>query len=55
MEFACSAGMPVEGLSQREEASWFGIAREAVQKVLRHSGLPGYRRRGWVKLPTVYF
>ena len=32
-------------LSQREAASRFGIARETVRKMLRHSEPPGYRRR----------
>ena len=35
----------VDGLSQREAASRFGIARETVRKMLRHSEPPGYRRR----------
>ena len=35
----------VDGLSQREAASRFGIARETVKKMLRHSEPPGYRRR----------
>jgi len=34
----------VDGLSQREAASRFGIARETVKKMLRHSEPPGYRR-----------
>ena len=34
----------VEGLSQREAASRFGIARVTVKKMLRHSEPPGYRR-----------
>ncbi len=33
------------GMSQREAASRFGIARETVKKMLRHSEPPGYRRR----------
>ena len=33
----------VDGLSQREAASRFGIARETVRKMLRHSEPPGYR------------
>ena len=32
----------VDGLSQREAASRFGIARETVRKMLRHSEPPGY-------------
>ena len=35
----------VDGLSQREAASRFGIARGTVRKMLRHSEPPGYRRR----------
>ena len=35
----------VDGLSQREAARRFGIARETVRKMLRHSEPPGYRRR----------
>ena len=34
----------VEGLSQREAASRFGVARETVKKILRYSEPPGYRR-----------
>jgi len=33
----------VDGLSQREAASRFGIARETVKKMLRHSEAPGCR------------
>ena len=43
----------VEGLSQREAASRFGIARETVRKMLRHSEPPGYRRRVRVKRPKL--
>ena len=31
----------VEGLSQREAASRFGVARETVKKILRYSEPPG--------------
>ena len=41
VRLACHGG----GLSQREAASRFGIARETVKKMLRHSEPPGYRRR----------
>ena len=34
----------VDGLSQREAASRFGIARETVKKILRYTEPPGYRR-----------
>ena len=43
----------VDGLSQREAASRFGIARETVKKVLRHSEPPGYRRRERAKRPKL--
>jgi transposase len=35
----------VEGISERDVASRFGIARETVRKMLRHAEPPGYRRR----------
>jgi len=35
----------VDGLSEREAASRYGIARETVRKMLRHAEPPGYRRR----------
>ena len=34
----------VEGLSEREAARRFGIARETVRKMLRYRIPPGYRR-----------
>jgi transposase len=43
----------VEGLSQREAANRFGIARETVKKMLRHSEPPGYRRRQPPKRPKL--
>ncbi len=43
----------VEGLSQREAASRFGLARETVKKMLRHSEPPGYRRRHPPKRPKL--
>ena len=43
----------VEGLSQREAASRFGIARETVRKMLRHSEPPGYRRWERAKRPKL--
>ena len=43
----------VDGLSQREAASRFGIARETVRKMLRHSAPPGYRRRQPPKRPKL--
>ena len=43
----------VDGLSQREAASRFGIVRETVRKMLRHSEPPGYRRRQPPKRPKL--
>jgi len=43
----------VDGQSQREAASRFGIARETVRKMLRHSEPPGYRRRERAKRPKL--
>ena len=43
----------VDGLNQREAASRFGIARETVRKMLRHSEPPGYRRRQPPKRPKL--
>ena len=43
----------VDGLSQREAASRFGLARETVKKMLRHSEPPGYRRRRPPKRPKL--
>ena len=43
----------VDGLSQREAASRFGIARETVKKMLRHSEPPGYRRSQPIKRPKL--
>ena len=43
----------VDGLSQREAASRFGLARETVKKMLRHSEPPGYRRRQPPKRPKL--
>ena len=43
----------VDGLSQREAASRFGIARATVRKMLRHSEPPGYRRRQPPKRPKL--
>ena len=43
----------VDGRSQREAASRFGIARETVRKMLRHSEPPGYRRRQPPKRPKL--
>ena len=35
----------VEGLSEREAAKRFGLARGTVRKMLRYATPPGYRRR----------
>ena len=43
----------VDGLSQREAASRFGLARATVRKMLRHSAPPGYRRRQPPKRPKL--
>ncbi len=43
----------VEGLSQREAARRFGLARETVKKMLGHSEPPGYRRRQPPKRPKL--
>ncbi len=43
----------VDGLSQRDAAGRFGIARETVKKMLRHSEPPGYRRQRPPKRPKL--
>ena len=43
----------VDGLSEREAARRFGIARETVRKMLRHAEPPGYRRRQAPKRPKL--
>ncbi len=43
----------VDGLSQREAAGRFGISRETLKKMLRHSEPPGYRRRHPPKRPKL--
>ncbi len=43
----------VEGLSERGAARRFGLARETVRKMLRHSEPPGYRRRQPPKRPKL--
>ena len=35
----------VDGISEWEAASRFGLARETVRKMLRHTEPPGYRRQ----------
>ena len=43
----------VEGLSEREAAKRFGIARETVRKMLRYRLPPGYRREQPVRRPKL--
>ena len=43
----------VEGLSEREAARRFGIARETVRKMLRYRIPPGYRRNKPVRRPKL--
>jgi len=43
----------VDGLSRREAASRFGIARETVNKILMHPAPPGYRRNHPPKRPKL--
>ena len=43
----------VEGLSEREAARRFGIARETVRKMLRYHTPPGYRRSKPVRRPKL--
>lgn len=43
----------VEHHSQREAATTFGISRDMVAKMLRHSEPPGYQRRKPIPRPTI--
>jgi len=43
----------VEGRSERAVALEFGLARETVRKMLRHSVPPGYRRKQPVRRPKL--
>ncbi len=43
----------VEGLSEREAAKRFGLARETVRKMLRYAAPPGYRRSKPVRRPKL--
>jgi len=43
----------VEGMSEREAARQFGLARETVRKMLRYSVPPGYRRKKPVQRPKL--
>ena len=43
----------VEGMSEREAARQFGIARETVRKIQRFSVPPGYRRTKPIRRPKL--
>ena len=43
----------VEGISEREAARRFGIARETVRKMLRYATTPGYQRSKPVRRPKL--
>ena len=43
----------VEGLSERDAARRFGLARETVRKMLRYAVPPGYRRQQPVRRPKL--
>jgi transposase len=43
----------VEGISEREAASRFGIARETVRKMLRYAAPPGYQRSKPARRPKL--
>ena len=43
----------VEGLSERETARQFGIARETVRKIQRYSAPPGYQRKKPIRRPKL--
>ena len=43
----------VEGLSEREAAKRFGLARGTVRKMLRYATPPGYRRRQPAQRPKL--
>jgi transposase len=43
----------VEGRSEREVAREYGLARETLRKMLRHSIPPGYRRKEPPKRPKL--
>ncbi|MCH8240303.1 MAG: IS21 family transposase, partial [Proteobacteria bacterium] len=42
-----------DGLSKREAARRFGIDRKTIDKILRHSVPPGYRRSKPIKRPKL--
>jgi transposase len=43
----------VEGISEREAAKRFGIARKTVHKMLGYAAPPGYQRKQAVKRPKL--
>jgi transposase len=43
----------VEGMSEREAARQFGIARETVRKMLRYAVPPGYQRKKPIRRPKL--
>ena len=43
----------VEGVSEREAAQRFGLARETVRKMLRYAAPPGYRRQKPIRRPKL--
>ncbi|MGH8336623.1 MAG: IS21 family transposase, partial [Gammaproteobacteria bacterium] len=43
----------VDGLSEREAARQFGLARETVRKMVRYSAPPGYRRQQPARRPKL--
>ena len=50
---AVRRAVQVEGLSEREAASRFGIARRTVRKMLQFAVPPGYRRSKPVRRPKL--
>ena len=44
----------VEGISEREAAQRFGLARDTGRKMLRYATPPGYQRRQPVRRPKRY-
>src|SRR3982075_2315467 len=43
----------VEGMSERQVAREFGLARETVRKMLQYAVPPGYRRQQPIKRPKL--
>jgi transposase len=46
-------GVLVDGMSEREAARQFGLARETVRKMLRYSVPPGYQRQNPARRPKL--